>query len=254
MFKVILSSFLVFFVAFVVMLEGVRGVAELPQDQQDYLYLAGIVHDVTKEHDSTVEKLMAVTDWLSVNVASVKEYPDWFDGSSVASVIRGGVGNCGYQANNIILLAQYLGVFENRRYWVNADTGSRNMHAFSELVVDGRAMLFDPNDLVYALGEDGVPLSLARIVRNPGLIGEGLFRNVAEEIAQSRQVLRSGILNRKAPMPLGEQSAQILFKYGPFLTERYLVLLQHWLVVVVGTLMLSLLVGFLVVRKRLATA
>lgn len=250
MIKVILSALLAFLVAFAVMLEGTRGVAELPQDQQDYLYLAGIVYEATKDKESVAEQLMAVTDWLAENVAEVQEYPDWFDGSSVASVIRGGVGNCGYQANNIIVLAQYLGVFENRRYWVNAETGSRYMHAFSELVVDGRAMVFDPNNLRYALGADGVPLSLGNIVRNPSLVREGLFRKVAEEIARSRRVLRSGIAINKAPMPLGERSAQVMFEYGPFLTERYLVLRQHGMVVVGGALMVSLLVGFLMARRR----
>jgi hypothetical protein len=213
----------------IIVLFGYSTFSSLDQDTEDFLYLANVVQMATNGKDSKIEQVKSLTKWLSANVIKTTEYPgwersgypDWFDGSSVASVIKGGIGNCGFQANNIIVLSRYLGIEEHRRYWVGKKSGSEYEHAFSELIIDGKPGVFDPNELGFQEDENGEVLSLKELVQNPSVIKNSFFKMIATEIKQNPSVLR--VTNTpQTPEPLGKQSFIIYSSLGSTITKMYL--------------------------------
>ncbi len=216
-----------------VALLGSSIITPLDKESEDFLYLAEIVKTATIGKASQGEQIKALTEWLATNVKHSSAYPGWFDGSSVASVIRGGIGNCGYQANNIITLSKYLGVRNYSRYWVSKQTGCNYDHTFAEMTVDGKVGVFDPDLLLYQQGEKGEILSLREMVREPSVVENAIFREIVSEIKENPSILRKSIILIEAPMPMGNDSYNIYLRHGSVLTQLYLHSKCHPLLVLV---------------------
>jgi hypothetical protein len=218
-----------FCVALTIVLLGYSWLVTLDQDSEDFLYLAGIVKTVTDKKETQEEKVEVLTEWLSTNVIKTTEYPgwerdeypEWFDDSSVASVIKGGIGNCGHQANNIITLSRYLGVRKHRRYSVARMLGSKYEHAFAELLVNGKPRVFDPNILIFQKNKDGETLSLQDMVENPAVVENSEFRKIVAEIHDDPSVVMT-TNNPMTPEPLGQNSYTIYSLIGETATKMYL--------------------------------
>lgn len=201
----------------------------LSQEEEDFLFLADIVKTATNGKIGQTEQVKALTAWLAANVTKTSQYPgwersgypEWFDGSSVASVIRGGIGNCGYQANNIIVLSRYLGIRQHQRYWIGQESGSAYEHAFAELIADGRPGVYDPNILIYQQNDDGVVLGLRDMLIEPDRVGHELFRKIVHEIQEKPHILRLTALP-ETPEPFGEDSYAAYIRYGAFPTRMYM--------------------------------
>jgi hypothetical protein len=207
----------------------VAALRPLSVEQQDFLYLAKIIDRQTHVGQTKSESIRVLTDWLAENVLSTSKYPGWgrndayppwFNPRSVATVIQGGIGNCGYQANSIIEFAQYLGVRQARRYFVGEITGSDFEHAFAELRVDGRWELYDPNMVRYVIGEDGYPMSLDRLVSANSHVPHLGFRLIIEELRASPSVLALTPVT-PARLPFGENSLPVYRVYGDYPIRMY---------------------------------
>jgi transglutaminase superfamily protein len=236
--SVIRAFWLVF--ALVLVLLGFNIVSKLDQNSEDFLYLAGIVEEATKGKTSQTEQIKALTNWLSTRVIKTTEYPgweridypDWFDGSSVASVIKGGIGNCGRQATSIIVLSRYLGVQHYRVFRVAEEWGSAYEHVFAELVVDGKPGVFDPNSLIYEENQNGQVMSLEELLQQPDAIRDPFFKKIVSEIREKPQVLRQGE-TQFPPQPLGHNSYAIYVSFGRIATEMYIHLKNSTLLVLI---------------------
>jgi hypothetical protein len=185
----------------VCVLLGANFLLPLSDEADDFLYLADIVHRTTKNESSKTDQVKALTGWLSLNVKRVDQYPSGFDSRSVASVIRGGVGNCGYQAESIMYPSCFLGLKNFRRYWVGPESGSSYWHAFAEIYVDGKWGVFDPDMLVYIEKPDGSVMGLAEIIQNTDTVKHSAFRKIAEEINRSPDVLKGFKINMDSDLP-----------------------------------------------------
>ncbi|WP_057832652.1 transglutaminase domain-containing protein [Colwellia sp. TT2012] len=219
-----------FFIALSVVLLSYTSLSDLDSDEKDFLYLASVVKEATKGKVTLEEQLKALTKWLAQNVIKTSEYPgwekegypDWFDGSSVASVIKGGIGNCGYQANNVITLSRYLGISQYNRFWVGKSSGSTFEHAFTELVVNGKGHVFDPNILIYQEDEEGNVLGLKEMVNEPSLVKHATFRKIIAEIKETPSILKATRAPENIPTPLGINSYAVYVSVGHTATEMYL--------------------------------
>ncbi len=237
-----LVSTFYYFMALVFVLLGYNTFSSLNQDAEDFLYLSEIVKTATTGKKTQVEQIKALTEWLATNVVKTTEfpgwersgYPDWFDGSSVASVIKGGIGNCGYQANNIITLSRYLGVKEHRRYWVGKASGSEHEHAFVEMIVDGKAGVFDPNILLFHENKIGEVLSLKTMIQDPSVVENESFRKIVTEIRDKPSIVRMTNIP-VTPEPLGQNSYIIYLAIGKIFTEMYLHLKRNPITIIVLT-------------------
>jgi hypothetical protein len=228
--------------------------AILPIDAQseEFLYLANIVNQVTRDEHSMDDQLKALTNWLSENVKKVDRYPEWFDGSTVAKIIKGGVGNCGYQAHNLTALAQFLGLNEFKRYWTESKD-IQFQHTFVEIRINGHWGIFDPNMLGYIEHDDGRVMGLVEIVKNPSCIQHKTFERIVEEIQRSPHMLR---VIQFAPdqNELIQLHKQFLYYklYGPFIAELYLYWRKYTPMVIIfsSLLFLGLLFSFHCLKKK----
>ena len=149
---------------------------ELSDEEEDFLYLAGIINEVTKDVQANDEKLMLLTDWLHENVQHGK-YGPGFDGSSVSSVIKGGMGNCGFQSCNISVMADIMGLPKHRIFHFQPDLGASAKHAFAEVFVNGKWRVYDPDMCQYVMSE-GEVIGLSEMLKNPELIGHPTMRGL----------------------------------------------------------------------------
>lgn len=221
-----LAPLMIFFVTLAISHHFMRAFSPLNKEAQEFLYLAKILGAVTDGKKTQKEQLKALTEWLAENVKKVDKYPDSFDGSSSARVIKAGIGNCGLQANNILTFAQLLGIKKLKRYSISRRTGGNLEHTFAEILVDGRWGIFDPNSLIYVETPSGTIASLQLMLADPELAGNNkYFQRVIEEIRINGKALRqTNILT--APMPFGENSYNFYRQYGSLSSELLLQLLN----------------------------
>ena len=175
-------------------------ISPLPDEYDDFFFLASIIHKETSQEQTDSEKLATLTDWLSTNVLSTwkypgwgkaSEYPEWFNGRSAVTVIKGGIGNCGYQTENIIALAKVLGVTRFKRHYLGKETGSKHWNTFAEIYVDGSWRVYDPNTLLYIKAHHHGVLSLAQILSGRFSISNIVFESIANELKEHPAVLQT---------------------------------------------------------------
>jgi hypothetical protein len=194
---------------------------DLDRESREFLYLARIVKHATKGTKTQTEQAKALTQWLATHVIKTTEYPgwekpdypDWFDNSSIAAVIKGGIGNCGYQSSNVIALTRYVGIEEYRRWIFNKSTGSIHEHSFAELLVDGKMAVFDPNMLIYQENKKGEVIGLKEMIKNPSLIENQQFREIIQEIKHHPGILKSSTLPEKL-IPLDKDTYNFFSNTG----------------------------------------
>lgn len=232
-----------FLVLFVIVLSGYRFFGNIDRDAEEFLYLAGIVKEATGNKVTETEKVEALTEWLSENVKKTTDYPDWeqggypawFDDSSEAAVIKGGIGNCGIVATCLTTLTQYLGIPTGnmRRLFVGGPR-TEFEHVFAEIVVDGKPGVFDPNLLLYETDDHGVVLSLSEMIDDPARVSDETFRAIVIELSRKDKILM-GTQILKAQMPLGENSYKMFESYGKTITELFLYFQKYSLAVLLQT-------------------
>lgn len=180
--------------------------------EKDFLYLSGILKEQTCNIDNNTERLRVMTDWLHKHVKHGK-YPPGFNGNGVANVIRGGVGNCGFQACNIACFAELLGlknhrVIHNRKEW-----GAPDIHTFAEVNVDGRWILYDPDNWQYIKNNRGQLVGINDIMKDTSSIvnkkaAHWIYSTITNK---GYKVSRSW---QKTPMPYGANAYKNYEKYG----------------------------------------
>ncbi len=138
------------------------------QAEQDWLYLANIMVENTYCAADPVEKLRLMTNWLNQNVKHVPKgrYPRHFDGRSVVTVVKGGMGNCGYQSYNIVGFAKLLGYHNHRVLHHRKNLGAPGDHAFAEIKVGEKWVVYDPDKFLYFPDGDGDLMSVNDIAAN----------------------------------------------------------------------------------------
>lgn len=180
--------------------------------EKDFLYLSDILKKQTSGIDSKAERLRRMTDWLHVNVKHGK-YPPGFKSKGVANIIRGGKGNCGFQACNIACFAELLGLKEHRIIHNRKEWGAPGLHTFAEVNVDGRWIIYDPDNWQYILNNRGQLVGTADIVRDTSIIVKkdaarwiySSIKNKGYKISKSWQ---------DTPLPYGKKAYKKYEKYG----------------------------------------
>jgi hypothetical protein len=182
-----------------------------PQEE-DFLYLADILKRETRGIDDDVTKLKVMTDWLHENVKH-GEYPPNFNGNGVANVIRGGMGNCGFQSCNISAFAELLGYKEHRLIHNREEWGAPGMHTFAEINMNGNWILFDPDWWQYIENNNGELVGIREAIQDTSQINKpeaaqfiyNTFKDKGYKITPSWQT---------TPMPYGENGYLNYEKWG----------------------------------------
>lgn len=180
--------------------------------EKDFLYLAKILKSETKGLESIEDKLQKMTDWLHENVKH-GAYPPNFNGKGVANVIRGGMGNCGYQSCNIAAFAELLGFKEHRLIHNREEWGAPGMHTFAEIKIDNEWVLFDPDWWQYLTDKKENLIGVKEVIQDTSSVTNkeaaqfifNTFKNKGYKITPSWQ---------KTPMPYGDEGYLNYDKYG----------------------------------------
>lgn len=180
--------------------------------EKDFLYLAKILREETKGLENIEEKLQTMTDWLHENVKH-GAYPPDFNGKGVANVIRGGMGNCGYQSCNIAAFAELLGYKEHRLVHNREEWGGPGLHTFAEIKIGNQWVLFDPDWWQYLKDDSGNLIGVKEVIQDTSSVLNKeaaqfifkTFKNKGYKITPSWQ---------KTPMPYGEEGYLNYDKYG----------------------------------------
>ena len=173
------------------------------QAEKDFIFLAKILKTETKNLSGKSEKLKRMTDWLHENVKHVGKYPPNFNGSSIPNVIRGGVGNCGYQSCNIIGFANLLGESDSRIYHSRKELGAYGQHAFAEIKVNNKWEVYDPDLIQYQLNEAGKVMGLRDMLVDTSQVENKLFKEIIVSMVKNKAYKVTGPW-LKAPTPFGK--------------------------------------------------
>lgn len=199
------------------------------RSERDFVYLANILYNETKDISSSQEKLVKMTDWLHENVKHVSPYPPGFNGKGVANVIRGGAGNCGFQSCNISVFADMLGHPDHRIYHYQKVRGSQWDHAFAEININGNWQVYDPDLMIYQRSSnDKEVLGVSNMKSNPELVKHKLFKDIITQTIPDPFVVTKSW--QPTPSPFGKDGYLEFAKQGGeegF--KRQLILKKHGL-------------------------
>ena len=133
------------------------GEVSLTEAESEWIYLAEIMRDQTECIQDPVVKLQRMTEWLHVNVKHIPggRYPRSFNRKSIATVIQSGMGNCGYQSSNIVGFSQLLGYHQHRVLHHKKNMGAPGDHAFAEIKINDRWIIYDPDNFLYFSNDQG---------------------------------------------------------------------------------------------------
>lgn len=249
------GNLLIYALSFILVLFFLNLSVDLTQESKEFLYLANIVDTVTEGKNSDIEKVKALTNWLSVNVKHAEgKYPFSQSTCTVAQVINSGVGNCGLQAENIIALSRYLGVKDDgmRKLHVSRKTGSSFFHTFAEITLEGKPRIFDPDLVGYVEDKNGAVLGLYEIIANPDLVENKTFKEIAIEARKRRTTVVPVPFERnfETPMPFGQKSFDFYKKNGAIITKLYLVIRGHLFKLIFSSFLVYLVILSVIVRKH----
>lgn len=183
-------------------------------EEEDFLFLSEILKEQTQGIDSKVERLKIMTDWLHKNVKHGK-YKKGYNGIGVANVIREGMGNCGFQACNIACFAELLGLNKHVIIHNRKDSGAIADHAFAEINIDGKWILFDPDKWLYLKNKNNKLLGVTDVVEDTTSVdkpdaAKWIFHTIVNNGYQTRSSWQ------KTPMPYGSDGYFNYEKYGMF--------------------------------------
>ena len=176
---------------------------KLTEEEQSFIFLAEILYGQTKGAQGKQEQLKVMTKWLHDNVRHVQFYPASFDGRRFVSVIKAGVGNCGYQAGNITSFAEMLGMMERRVYHFKRKKEGDLTHTFAEIKVDGKWQVYDPDLMLYQEDSQGHVLGLVEMRQQPEQIKNRIFYEVITQDTVNRVEVTKA--RYRPPMPFGAQ-------------------------------------------------
>ena len=174
------------------------------QTERDFIYLSNILYKETGHLKTNEEKLMQMTDWLHENVRHTSKYPSNFNGKGVVNVIKGGVGNCGYQSCNIAVFAALLGMDEHRVYNFQKEKGSKYQHAFAEINVQGKWQVYDPDLMQYQQDESGRVMGLRDMTNNSDLVEHDIFREIVDQFGNDENIMVLSKSWQPTPRPFGK--------------------------------------------------
>jgi len=213
--KLSLSKLLVLLIVSLVISVGIKFIRMTYNTaEKDFLLLSEILKEQTKGIDNYADRLRVMTDWLHKNVKHGK-YPPDFNGKGVANVIRGGVGNCGFQACNIACFAELLGLKEHRIIHNRKEWGAPDIHTFAEVNVDGKWIIYDPDNWQYLKNKKGELVGIREVVKDTSSINN----------IRAAKWIYSSIMNKgykitpswqETPMPYGDEAYKDYEKYGMF--------------------------------------
>lgn len=165
-----------------------RGREARAANAEPFQFMMAFADEHAPKATGPAERFMRLTDAVGDRVKP--DYGGAEFAPTPAGVLVEGRGNCGSTANIMAYFAEVHG-HEHRRLWVGPETGSQYYHAFAEIEVEpGRWAVFDPNLLRYALDEQGRPMSMEEIAKEPERSGPDLFEEIAREYATQAEVLR----------------------------------------------------------------
>ncbi len=142
---------------------------QLTPDEKDFIYLSRILKQQTRGIDDVTERLRIMTHWLHDHVTS-GEYPPQYNPKGVANVIRTGLGNCGFQACNIVCFAELLGLTDHQLIHSRTEWGAPGIHTFAEIWIDDRWIIFDPDKWLYIENNTGELVGIIDIITDTSSI------------------------------------------------------------------------------------
>jgi hypothetical protein len=185
-------------------------------DEKDFIFLSRILKEQTKDIEDYSERLRIMTDWLHQHVKPGK-YPVRYNPNSVANVIRAGLGNCGFQACNIVCFAELLGLKEHQLIHSRKEWGAPGMHTFAEIWIEDRWIIYDPDKWQYIKNTNGNLVGIIDVMSDTASIRNkkaarwiyATIKNEGNRVTPSWQV---------TPLPFGDRAYFQFEKYGmPFL-------------------------------------
>lgn len=184
--------------------------------EKDFIFLARILKEQTKDIENYSERLRIMTDWLHKNVRPGK-YPPNYNPKGAANVIRAGLGNCGFQACNIVCFAELLGLKDHQLIHSRKEWGAPGIHTFAEIWIKDRWIIYDPDKWQYIENNEGKLVGIIDIMTDTSSIRNkkaacwiySTIKNGGNRVTPSWQI---------TPLPFGESSYFHFEKYGmPFL-------------------------------------
>ena len=181
-------------------------------DEKDFIFLSRILKEQTKGIDDYAERLRIMTDWLHENVKS-GTYPPNYNPKGVANVIRGGLGNCGFQACNIICFAELMGIKDHQLVHSRKEWGAPGIHTFAEIWIRDRWIIYDPDKWQYIENNKGELVGIIDIITDTSSIKNkqaarwiySTIKNEGNRVTPSWQ---------KTPLPFGEDAYFHYEKFG----------------------------------------
>ncbi|MCB0686246.1 MAG: transglutaminase domain-containing protein [Saprospiraceae bacterium] len=170
------------------------GDIELSETEKEWVFLADILRSQTACIDDPAEKLVSMTEWLHANVRHVPggRYPRSFNSRTIATVIKGGVGNCGYQSYNIVGFSQMLGYSQHRVLHHRKKMGAPGDHTFAEINIDGKWIIYDPDNFLYFRSVTGDLLSVDEVAADSSSwIGISMANKAFKETKSAKRLPKS---------------------------------------------------------------
>ncbi len=222
------------------------------ESEKEFLFLSDIIYSQTKDIEENQEKLAVLTDWLHENIKHGK-YPPTFDGSSVYDVIQGGVGNCGFQACNISVMANMMGIKKYRIFNFRKELGNPYQHAFAEIYVDNKWRIYDP-DLIQYQKEDNNIIGFYEMIKDTTGITNPTMRKIFSAQRKALPVKHYKLTSSWLPVPndFGEGAYTQYERYqGKTGFKFYLVYTNKGKEIIILTICLTLISLWILKKKKI---
>jgi hypothetical protein len=206
--------FILILVAFTVSILFFSTQVDFTDQEEDFIYLSKIIKKETKHESNIEKKLELLTTWLHENVKHVGKYPKNFNGKGVPNVIRGGVGNCGFQSCNIACLAEILGYGNHRIFHTRKELGASGQHAFCEINIDGKWTLYDPDYWQVLKNKDGNLVGVVDVIKDSTQVPDVKGSNRFIHTAISKKAYKLTKTWQKSQLAFGQEGYSNYEQFG----------------------------------------
>lgn len=220
-------------------------------EEEDFIFISQIIKENTDEFSDPIQKLKNMTLWFKENVKHTSQYPKDFNGKGVVNVIHSGMGNCEFQSCNIALVREYLGFPEHRIIHNRKEWGAPGQHAFAEIKIEDRWIIFDPDYWEYVTCKKGKLLGISDIYNFPHRVQDDKIRDWIITTVKNKGY-KIGKSWQKTPKPYGEEGYIKYEKYGKLYVYSKIVEKEISTIAFTSIISLLLFLGFFKVvdRKR----